>query len=66
MSDYEYTRHCFRCKGMVVIDPTALNHLPRLMAEAAEYITNVDDYWNPLAEKLRAASILVESVMQDG
>lgn len=60
---------------MAVIDPVALNRLPRLLSEAATHLgyamnsmeSTIDwEEWKGLIESLRQYAILVESVAQDG
>lgn len=63
-------RYCFRCKDMAVIDPVALNHLPRILNKAASRLQEIgsDGVWwsGELVDELREYAILVESVAQDG
>ncbi len=74
MSDINETRHCFRCKGLSVIDPSALKYLPSILDRAASTITwamesvesTIDrEEWYNLGRSLREYAILVESAMRD-
>lgn len=69
MEPDELIQHCFRCKGLMVVDPSTIKALPDLLYRAAKRI-QMDDidfgvHENPLVDNLLAVAVLLEMVPDD-
>ncbi len=76
MADVEETQVCFRCKGMAVIDRSALKYLPAIMSRADTLLAelswpdhlkenmDLDEIYN-IRRSLKEYIILLDSVPQD-
>lgn len=74
MEPDELIQHCFRCKGLMVIEPTTMNRLPSLLYRAARNLSwakdaaeGIADYgeWETLIADLYETAILLEMVPDD-
>lgn len=66
----DLTQHCFRCKGLMVVDPATIKILPGLLYRAAKRIDEANyehgalDY-DSLAIDLRAIAVLLDMIPDD-
>lgn len=70
MEPDDITQHCFRCKGLMVVDPSTIKALPGLLYRAANQIDNANyesGYLDPtgLAIDLRAIAVLLDMIPDD-
>lgn len=69
MEPDELTQHCFRCKGLMVVDPSTIRALPEILYRAAMRIEADDRDFGveptSLVDNLRAMAMLLEMVPDD-
>lgn len=74
MEPDDLTQHCFRCKGLMVVDPITIKHLSPLLYKAARNLSwakdsaeGISDYgeWKDLISDLYEAALLLEMIRDD-